>query len=59
MVSSSSFRISPEIPSGPVDLFFPITATAFLMIFISMVKGAPEMAHCICWMLLSLLNTEE
>jgi hypothetical protein len=40
-------------------LFFPITATAFLMIFISMVKGSPEMAHCICWMLLSLLNTEE
>ena len=59
VASPPSFRISPEIPSGPIDLFFPIAATIFLMVFISMVKGSPELAHCICWMLPKLLNTEE
>ena len=27
MAVPSSFRISPEIPSGPTDLFFPIAPT--------------------------------
>jgi len=48
MASPPSFRISPEIPSGPIDLFFPIAATLYLMIFVSMAKGSPELAHCIC-----------
>jgi len=59
MAFPSSFSISPEILSGPIDLFFPIAATLFLMILISMVKSIPELAHCICWVLPSLLNTEE
>jgi len=32
MASPPSFRISPEIPSGPTDLFFPIAPTLFIMI---------------------------
>ena len=42
-----NFRISPEMPSDPIDLFFLIAATLFLMIFVSMVKGSPELAHYI------------
>jgi len=56
MASAPSFRISPEILSGPIDLFFLIAAALYLMIFVSMVKGSPELAHCICWMFPSLLN---
>jgi len=59
MASTSSFRISPEILSGPIDLFFLIAAVLFLLIFVSVVRGSPELAHCICWMLSSLLNTDE
>jgi len=59
MASPPSFRISPEIPYGSIDLFFPIAATLFLMIFVSMLKGSPELAQCVCWMLPSLLNTDE
>ena len=60
MASPLGFSISPEIPSGPVGLFFfSIAATLFLMIIVSTVKGTPELAHCIYWMLSSLLNTEE
>jgi len=51
------FRISPEIPSGPIDVSFPIAATLFLMICLSIVKGSPELAHCICWMLPLLMNS--
>ena len=47
MASPPSFKISPEIPSGPIHLFFPITNTLFLIIFVSMVKGLPQLAHCI------------
>ena len=60
IISPPSFRISPEIPSGLIDLFFfSIAATLFLMILVSMVKGSPDLAHCLCCMLPSLLNTEE
>ena len=59
MASPPNLRISPEIPSGPIDLFFPVAATLVLMIFVSVVKGWPELAHCICWMLPSLLNAIE
>jgi len=59
MAFPPSFRIYPEIPLGPIDLFFPIAATLFLTIFVSMVKGSLELARRICWMLPKLLNTEE
>jgi len=39
MASPPSCRTSTEIPSGPIDLIFPIAAIIFLMIFVPMVKG--------------------
>ena len=39
MASPPSFRISTEIPSGHIDLTFPIAATIFLMIFVTVLKG--------------------
>jgi hypothetical protein len=45
MDSAPNFSISPKIPSGPIDLFFPIAATLFLMILVSVVKGTPELVH--------------
>jgi len=57
MASPPNFSISPEIPSGPIGVF-PNDANIFLTILVSMVKGTPELAHCICWMLPSL-NTKE
>jgi len=59
MASPPSFSISLEIQSDPTDLFFPIAAILFLMIFTSMVKGSPEFSLCICEILPSLLNTDE
>jgi len=58
IASPPRFRISPEMPSGPIDMSFPIAATLFLMISLSMEKGSPELANCICWILPSLLNTD-
>ena len=59
MSSPPSFRIYPGILSGLINLFFRIAAALFLMNLISMVKGLPELAHYICGMLPSPLNTEE
>jgi len=59
MASPPSFRISPETPSGPTDLFFPIAAILFLMILVSMVKVSLEVLSSIFGILSSLLNTEE
>jgi len=60
MAFPRSFIISSETPSGLTDLFsFQVSATLSLMILVSMIKGAPELAHCICWVLPSLLNTEQ
>jgi hypothetical protein len=42
MASPPSFRISPETPSGPIDLFLPIAANHFLIMLVLMEKGAPE-----------------
>jgi hypothetical protein len=39
MASPPNFKISPGMPSGPTDFFFPIAADRFLMLFILMVKG--------------------
>ena len=59
MAPPPSFRISPEILSGPIDLFFSGRCYPFSLItLILMVKGSPELAHCICGMLPSPLNTE-
>jgi hypothetical protein len=46
MASSPSFRIYPGMPSDPIDLYFPIAAILFLMILVSVIKGSPELAHC-------------
>jgi len=43
MASPFSFSISPEIPSGPIYLLFPIAPTLFPMILVSMVKSTPEL----------------
>jgi hypothetical protein len=57
MASTPSFSVSPEPLSGPIDLFLPIIANLFLVILVLMAKGSPELAHCICGMLGSQLNT--
>jgi hypothetical protein len=59
VASPTSFRISPEMLSGPTDLFLPITANLLLMILVLMAKGSPELVCCICGMLRSQPNTEE
>jgi hypothetical protein len=59
MASPPSFRISPETPSSPIDLFFPMAANLLLMMLVLIAKGSPELEHSICWMLRSQLNTEE
>jgi hypothetical protein len=38
MASPPSFRISPEMPSGPTDLFLPIAANLFLIISVLTTK---------------------
>jgi hypothetical protein len=48
MFSPRSYSISPEILSGPIDLFFLIAATIFLMILVSMVDNTSELVYCIC-----------
>jgi hypothetical protein len=55
MASPPSFRIPPEMLSGPTDLIQPITAYLFSMIVILMLKGSHELAHCICGILHSQL----
>ena len=59
MASPLSFRISPEILSGPIDLFFLITATLFRMTLTSNLNGSHEFAHCICGIFPPLLKMEE
>jgi hypothetical protein len=59
MASPPSFRISSEMPFGPTDLFLPIAANLFLIIFVLTTKGSPEVACCIWGMLRSPLSTEE
>jgi len=54
MAFPPSFRISPETPSGPTDLFFPIAANFFLMILVSIVKVSLEILSCIFGILSSL-----
>ena len=58
MASAPSFRISPETPSGHIDLFLPIAASCFVILLMLIVKGSPEFSDCICWILRSQLNTE-
>jgi hypothetical protein len=37
-----NFKISPGIPYGPTDLFFPIADSRFFKMSILMVKGLPK-----------------
>jgi hypothetical protein len=43
MASPPSFNISPEMLSGPTDLFLPIAANLFLIVLVLTVKGSPVM----------------
>ena len=42
MASPPNFNISPGMPSGPTDFFFPITDNRFLIMLILIVKGLPD-----------------
>ena len=42
MASSSNFKISPGMPSGPMDFFLLIDDDRFLIMLILMVKGLPD-----------------
>jgi hypothetical protein len=42
VASLHSFRMSPGIPSGPVDMFLPIAANRFLIMLMLMVNGSLE-----------------
>jgi len=46
------------MPSGPIDLFLPITANKFLIILMLMVKGSPKRVGFICEMFHLQPNTE-
>jgi hypothetical protein len=59
MASPPSFKISPEMLSGPTDLFLPIAVNFVLMILVLMAKGLHELVHYICEILRSELNTDE
>ena len=58
MASATGLRISVGKLSGPIDLLF-YRCYSFSNNFISVVKGSPQLAHCICGMLRWLLNAEE
>jgi hypothetical protein len=59
MASPPSVIISPQMLSGPTGLCLHITANIILMILVLMVKGSRELAHYICDILCSEMNTEE
>jgi len=42
MASLPNFKISPGMPSGPTDFFFPVAVNGFLIMLILMVKGLPD-----------------
>jgi hypothetical protein len=58
-VASPSFRISPETLSGPTDSFLSIAANLPLMILVLMAKDSYKLAHCICGLPNSQMNTKE
>jgi hypothetical protein len=47
MASSTNLRISPEIWSGPIDLFFSIVLILPLIVLISVVNGSSVFSLCI------------
>jgi hypothetical protein len=42
MASPPNFKISPELQSGPTDIFLPIADNRFLIMLLLMVKGLPD-----------------
>jgi hypothetical protein len=52
MASPPSFTISPLTLSGPTDFFSFIAANFSLMILVPIAKDSPELARCVCGMLL-------
>ena len=51
MASPTNFRISPGIPSGPADLFLPISANFYLITLVTIIKASSELANFIFGML--------
>jgi hypothetical protein len=51
MASPTNFRIPQGIPSGPVDLFLPISANLYLKPLVTIIKASPKSANCIFGML--------
>jgi len=42
MASSPNFKISPGMPFGLMDFFFPVADNCFLIMLILMMKGLPD-----------------
>jgi hypothetical protein len=58
MASPPNFRISPGIPSGSTNFFFPIADGRFLIMLILLVKGLQDTVNCICGLFPLQLNTD-
>jgi len=58
MASPPNFKISPGMPSGPTDFFFPVADNRFRMMLVLMVKGLPDSVHRIRGLLRSQLNRD-
>jgi hypothetical protein len=58
MASPPVFKMSPEIPSGPTDLFLPIDNNHFLIRLVLTVNGLPESVDLISVILRSRLNID-
>jgi hypothetical protein len=58
MAPKLHFKISPVMPSGPTDFFFPIAYKRLLIMSILMVKGLPNSVDLICGLLHSQQNRD-
>jgi hypothetical protein len=56
--SPPNFKISPGMPSGPKDFFFPIADKRCLIMLIVMVKGFSDSVYLICGLLCLQLNRD-
>jgi hypothetical protein len=53
-----NFKMSPGMPSGRTDFFFPIADNRFLTMLILTVNGLLDFIDLICGLLLSQLNRD-
>jgi hypothetical protein len=58
MASPTNFQISPGMPSGPKDFFFPIVDKRLLIMLVEMVKVFPDSVDLVCGLLLLRLNID-